>query len=79
MLALLWPRSPLALLAALAAGLGSLSPRHRYVVVRYYGLDGFAPDKFAAIGRHCGLSAEMARVNCHQAVKRLRQSLVLAA
>ena len=47
--------------AALEAILGDLEPRDRYIIERYYGLDGEPPQTLEEIGRQLSLTRERIR------------------
>jgi RNA polymerase sigma factor (sigma-70 family) len=64
--------------AALAA-LGRLPQRWQFVVRRYLGVGGAAPETFKTIGAALGIGEERARQIYHRAVSRLRQRLALTA
>jgi len=59
----------------LRESLGTLTEKQRYVVERYYGLDGAEPETLRAISRRQGVTLSTAAVHLQVAKKKLRKQL----
>jgi DNA-directed RNA polymerase sigma subunit (sigma70/sigma32) len=65
--------------ARLYAAINALTPKQRYVIVRYYGLDGDAPESIASISRRLSPTnpkVTIARNRYNMAIRSLLQKLL---